>query len=159
DRLRWIPHFVSPVGERGVENGGAVAFAGRLSPEKGVDTLIDAVARVEGPVRLDVAGEGPDRARLGDLADRVGGGRIRFLGRLDSDAIDALISESVAVVVPSRWYENQPMTVLEAFARGTPVIATSIGGTPELVRQGTDGFLVPPDDPAALARALQDVLD
>src|SRR5205807_6394305 len=63
------------------------------------------------------------------------------------------------VVLPSRWYENQPMVVLEAFARGVPVVGTDVGGTPELVRHGTDGLLVPPDDAAALAAALTTLLD
>jgi glycosyltransferase involved in cell wall biosynthesis len=159
DRLRWLPHFVSAVSEPlAMDASGAVVFAGRLSPEKGVDTLIEAVGRVTGPVRLDVAGEGPDRERLEAVAARVGEGRVRFLGRLASEAMDALIGEALAVVLPSRWYENQPMIVLEAFARGVPVVASDLGGTPELVRHGTDGFLVPPDDSAALASALQALL-
>jgi glycosyltransferase involved in cell wall biosynthesis len=159
DRLRWLPHFVSAVSEPpAMDASGAVVFAGRLSPEKGVDTLIEAVGRVTGPVRLDVAGEGPDRERLEAVAARVGEGRVRFLGRLASEAMDALIGEALAVVLPSRWYENQPMIVLEAFARGVPVVASNLGGTPELVRHGTDGFLVPPDDSAALASALQALL-
>jgi glycosyltransferase involved in cell wall biosynthesis len=159
ERLRWIPHFVSPVTERPAEDGNAVVFAGRLSAEKGVDTLIEAVGRVAAPIRLDVAGDGPDRSRLEEVAGRLGGGRVRFLGRLDGKAMDALIGEAVAVVLPSRWYENQPMIVLEAFARGVPVVVSNLGGTPELVRHGTDGFLVPPDDPATLASALQDLLE
>jgi glycosyltransferase involved in cell wall biosynthesis len=105
-------------------------------------------------VRLDIAGEGPDRARLEDVASRVGNGRARFLGRLDGDAMDGLIRDALALALPSRWYENQPMVVLEAFARRVPVVASDLGGTPELIRHGTDGFLVPPDDPGALASAL-----
>jgi glycosyltransferase involved in cell wall biosynthesis len=159
ERLRWIPHFVEPVPERSVEGSGPVVVAGRLSPEKGVDTLIDAIGRLTEPVRLDVAGEGPDRARLEELATRTADGRVRFLGRLDSAEMDALIGDAVAVVLPSRWYENQPMIVLEAFARGVPVVASDLGGTPELIRHGTDGFLVPPDDPVSLASALQTLLD
>jgi glycosyltransferase involved in cell wall biosynthesis len=155
DRLRWVPHFVSPTPDGPVESNGSVVFAGRLSPEKGVDTLIDAVGRLSGSVRLDVAGDGPDRERL----ERLAGGRVRFLGRVDADTVDALIGEAVAVAVPSRWYENQPMIVLEAFARGVPVVATDLGGTPELVRHGTDGFLVAPDDAAGLAAALQTLVD
>ena len=156
DRLRWIPHFVSPV-ERVVEAApvpGSIVFAGRLSPEKGVDTLIEAVGRLSSGVQLDVAGEGPDLARLQGVASRLGAGRVRFLGRLDGDEMHALMRDALAVVLPSRWYENQPMVVLEAFARRVPVVATDLGGTPELVRHGTDGFLVPPGDPGTLATAL-----
>lgn len=157
DRLRWIPHFVEPVAEQVVEEAPAspsIVFAGRLSPEKGVDTLIEAVGRLSVGVQLDIAGEGPDRARLEDVASRVGNGRVRFLGRLDGEAMDALIRDALALVLPSRWYENQPMVVLEAFARRVPVVASDLGGTPELIRHRTDGFLVPPDDPGALAAAL-----
>jgi glycosyltransferase involved in cell wall biosynthesis len=159
DRLRWVPHFVEPAPERGVEAATAVVFAGRLSPEKGVDTLLEAVGRLPADVRLDVAGDGPDRARLDRLAAHLGDGRVRFLGRVDAETVDALISDAAAVVVPSRWYENQPMVVLEAFARGVPVVASDLGGTPELVRHGSDGFLVPPDDPASLAAALRALVD
>jgi glycosyltransferase involved in cell wall biosynthesis len=159
DRLRWLPHFVSAVPEGAVEHGESVVFAGRLSPEKGVDTLVEAVGRLSGRVRLDIAGEGPDRDRLEALAARVAKGRVRFLGRLDGDAMDALITDAATVVLPSRWYENQPMIVLEAFARGVPVVATDLGGTAELVRHGTDGLLVPPDDPESLSSALQALLD
>lgn len=161
DRLRWLPHFVSPGSERAEADASeTVVFAGRLSPEKGVDTLIEAVGRLQTPVRLEVAGEGPDRDRLAEMAARTGAGeRVRFLGRLDSDAMEALIGEATAVVLPSRWYENQPMIVLEAFARGVPVVATDLGGTPELIRHGVDGFLVAPDDPDGLASALQTLLE
>jgi glycosyltransferase involved in cell wall biosynthesis len=154
ERLRWIPHFVAAPPERAVDGVGAVVYAGRLSPEKGVDTLIDAIGRLDEPVRLDVAGDGPDRVRLESLASRTARGRVRFLGRLDADALASVIDEAVTVAVPSRWYENQPMVVLEAFARGVPVVATDLGGTPELIRHNTDGLLVPPDDATALAGAM-----
>ena len=159
DRLRWLPHFVLPAPDRSVEPTDAVVFAGRLSPEKGVDTLIDAVGLLSGHVRLDVAGDGPDRPRLEGLAAGIGGEHVRFLGRVDRATVDALVTEALAVVLPSRWYENQPMIVLEALARGVPVVASDLGGTPELVRPGVDGFLVPPDDPGALASALRALLD
>ena len=159
DRLRWVPHFVLPTPERGVETPDSVVFAGRLSPEKGVDTVIEAIGRIDARVRLDVAGDGPDRRRLEGLAARAGERRVRFLGRVDAATVDSLVTDAVAVALPSRWYENQPLIVLEAFARGVPVVASDLGGTPELVRHGTDGFLVPPDDPAALASALQALLD
>src|SRR5205807_2689860 len=101
ERLRWIPHFVPPPPERTVEGMGAVVYAGRLSPEKGVDTLIDAIGRLDEPVRLDVAGDGPDRGRLESLASRAARGRVRFLGRLDADELASVIDEAVAVAVPS----------------------------------------------------------
>lgn len=132
-------------------------FAGRLSPEKGVDTLVEAVSSTSAEVRLDVAGDGPSRAALEELAHRVAPGRVDFHGRLDKEAVAGLVARSRAMVVPSRWYENQPMTILEAFAASTPVVATALGGMPELVHDGVEGRVVPANDAAALAGALDDL--
>jgi len=157
DRLVVVPHFaeVATVATK-AEAGGDVLFAGRLSPEKGVDTLIEAV----GPagVRLVVAGDGPERPRLEALAQTSAPGRVRFLGQITKAELHDRIRASGLVIVPSRWYENQPMIVLESFACGVPVVATTLGGLPELVEAGIDGFLVPPDDPAALGATLSRAL-
>ena len=134
-------------------------FAGRLSPEKGVDTLVRAVAATPEGIELDIAGDGPSRSELERLAADAAPGRVRFHGRLDKAHVAALITSSRAMVVPSRWHENQPMTILESFAAATPVVATTLGGMPELVRDGVEGRLVPPDDPAALARALRELAE
>ncbi|MGG5258053.1 glycosyltransferase [Phycicoccus avicenniae] len=134
--------------------GARFVFAGRLSPEKGVDTLVRAVGGAPDGIGLDVAGDGPSRAELEALAAQVAPGRVHFHGRLDKAQVADLVRRSVAMVVPSRWYENQPMTILEAFAAATPVVATDLGGMPELVRDGVEGHLVPPNDAEALARVL-----
>lgn len=134
-------------------------FAGRLSPEKGVDTLVRALAAAPDGVQLDIAGDGPSRAELELLAAVEAPGRVTFHGRVDKSALAELIRGSRAMVVPSRWYENQPMTVLESFAASTPVVATSLGGLPELVRDGVEGRVVPPNDPQALARVLSELAD
>jgi len=155
DRLVVVPHFaeVSTVATK-VQAGGDVLFAGRLSPEKGVDTLIEAVGLAGPAVRVVIAGDGPERPHLEALAERLAPGRARFLGQVAKTELHDRIRASGVLVVPSRWYENQPMIVLEAFACGVPVVATTLGGLPELVEPGVDGFLVPPDDPAALAATL-----
>jgi glycosyltransferase involved in cell wall biosynthesis len=69
-----------------------------------------------------------------------------------------LMRSAAVVAVPSRCHENQPMAVLEAFACGVPVVVTRLGGLPELVMPGRDGEIVPPDDPAAMAETLADIL-
>jgi glycosyltransferase involved in cell wall biosynthesis len=158
DRLRCVPHFVDVAGMPAKATpGGPVVFAGRLSPEKGADTLVEAVARA-GAV-LEVAGDGPERGRLEALADRLAPGRVRFHGLLPKAEVLALFRSASVVAVPSRWWENQPMTVLEALASGVPVVASDLGGLSELVEPGATGALVPPDDPQALAAALQPFLD
>jgi glycosyltransferase involved in cell wall biosynthesis len=103
-------------------------------------------------------GEGPARAGLERLAEARAPGRVRFWGRRPRQEVLARLASATAAVLPSRWYENQPVVVLEALASGVPVVATSLGGTPELVDHEVDGLLVPPDDPAALAAALDRLL-
>ena len=159
DRLRWVPHFIEIANVvPKTEPGGDVVFAGRLSPEKGVDTLIAAIGRLGPRAVLRVAGEGPDGGRLQALAEDLAPGRVVFLGRLDKTDTVALLRSAAVVAVPSRWYENQPMIVLEALALGTPVVATDMGGLPELVEPEATGVLVPPDDDHALADALDRLL-
>jgi len=130
-----------------------VAVAGRLSAEKGVDTAVRAVGALPG-VRLRIAGEGAERDRLHRLAAQLAPGRVELLGRLGREEVAGLLAGAVATVVPSRWYENQPMTVLESYAVGVPVVASRLGGLPELVDDGVDGVLVPHDDAGALTAAL-----
>jgi glycosyltransferase involved in cell wall biosynthesis len=159
DRLRWVRHFVDLTQfAPKTEPGGDVVFAGRLSAEKGVDTLIAAIGRL-GTAVLHVAGEGPDGASLRALADDLAPGRVVFHGRLDKAATVALLRSAAVVAVPSRWYENQPMVVLEAMALGVPVVASDMGGLPELVEAGRNGALVPPDDDDALASTLAALLE
>ena len=170
DRIRVQPNFtdlgVSPRREAPTR---AAVFAGRLSSEKGVDTLVRAVARAalllhRRPVGvlLDVAGDGPERAALETLAAQEAPGLVRFHGRLPREELQGLVREATLSVVPSRWYENQPLAVLESYAVGVPVLSTDLGGLPELVDEDT-GWVVPANDPEAmgqaLARALSDPVD
>jgi glycosyltransferase involved in cell wall biosynthesis len=155
ERLRWIPNFVDlDAFTPKREPGGDVVFAGRLSDEKGVDVLVEAVAgRPE--LRLDVAGDGPARSRLETLAAEHGAGdRVRFHGRLATEGLQELLRSACVAAVPSRWYENMPLAVLEAFASGLPVVGTGLGGLPELIEPGVDGAIVPPEDPKALGETL-----
>jgi glycosyltransferase involved in cell wall biosynthesis len=157
ERLRCLPHFIDTSGmDRKRERGGPVVFAGRLSPEKGVDTLIEAVGRLG--LRLEIAGDGPERARLGELAEQLAPGLVRFRGRLPRAEVHRLFRSASVAAVPSRWFENQPMTVLEAFACGIPVVASNLGGLSELITPGIDGDLVPPDNPEALAAAIDRIV-
>jgi glycosyltransferase involved in cell wall biosynthesis len=158
DRVRVVNHFAdvdgTPVKDR---PGGNLLFAGRLSHEKGLDVLIRALALTRRATILDVAGDGPARGRLEEQARTTVPGRVRFHGRLDKPALQQLMQSSIACVVPSRWHENQPMAVLESFGSGVPVVASDLGGLPELVRDGVEGWLVPAEDPIALAAALDRV--
>lgn len=159
DRLTHVPHFcdlsqISPA----PAPGAGVLFAGRLSHEKGVDVLIDAAALLPAGIDVTIAGDGPDLAALRTRAETAGvADRVRFTGRLPSAELHELMRASAVVVAPSRWYENQPMVVLEAFGCARPVVASDLGGMPELITDGVSGRLVRHDDPAALADALTEL--
>ncbi|QRE75762.1 glycosyltransferase [Methylobacterium aquaticum] len=121
-------------------------YVGRLSPEKGVTVLAEAAARAG--ARITVIGEGP---LAGALADHPA---LDLTGALPPDAVQAAMARAAALVVPSLWYEGLPMVVAEAFAAGTPVVASRIGALAGLVADGATGLLAEPGDASDLGRAL-----
>ena len=129
-------------------DGPTLAFAGRISRQKALEVGMEAVSRVAG-VRLLVAGEGPEQAEM----ERLAGERVRFLGPLPREDVLRLFRAADASLLSSTW-ENFPHTVVESLAVGTPVIATAVGGVPEVVRDGKNGLLVPPGDAGVLAAAI-----
>ncbi|MQT13462.1 glycosyltransferase family 4 protein [Rhizobiales bacterium Sp-1] len=156
DRLVHIPNPV-----RGLDGavapvppGRHVLHFGRLSQEKGLATLIRAAAAAAVPVVL--AGEGPERAGLERLAAACGAD-IVFRGRLDGAALAAEIDAARACVLPSEWYENAPMSLVEAAARGRITLGAAIGGIPEMIRPGETGFLFKTGSVADLASRLREV--
>ena len=116
--------------------------------------LIRAMARLP-ECRLRIAGDGPQRRDLEALAESAAPGRVAFLGRRSAPDVLRALGESRIVIVPSVWYENCPYAILEAFAARKPVVASRIGGIPELVDEGATGQLVPPGDAGALAEAIR----
>jgi glycosyltransferase involved in cell wall biosynthesis len=125
---------------------GYVLYLGRLSREKGVETLLRA-HEAAGTWDLVVAGTGPLERGL-QMRYR----NAQFVGQLSGQALKATIGGASAIVVPSEWYENCPMSVLEAMAYGKPVVASRIGGIPELVVDGETGVLFEPGDAGELQR-------
>jgi glycosyltransferase involved in cell wall biosynthesis len=129
-----------------------LAFAGRFGPQKALDVALDALDRVDG-VTLLLAGDGAGRADLERRASAFRG-RVRFLGRLPRPQVLELFAAADASLLTSSW-ENLPHTVLESLAVGTPVIATAVGGVPEIIQDGVNGLLVPPGDADAVAGAVR----
>jgi glycosyltransferase involved in cell wall biosynthesis len=136
---------------------GTLVFAGRLTAQKGLATALDALVRVPA-ARLVLLGDGPDRGSLEARAREAGlDGRVEFRGaRPRADVLRALAGADAALL-PSEW-ENLPHAAIEALAVGTPVVATAVGGVPEIVRDGENGLLVPPRDAGALAAAIERVV-
>jgi CelD/BcsL family acetyltransferase involved in cellulose biosynthesis/glycosyltransferase involved in cell wall biosynthesis len=155
-RIAVKPNFVHPDPGPGTGRGGYAVFVGRLSPEKGLATLLRAWELLRAPVALKVVGDGPlaEQVRAASLRDA----RIEWLGRRAPAEVLALLGEAACLVVPSCWYETFGRTVVEAFARGTPVLASRIGALAELVDEGRTGLLVEPGDAADLAAKAQRLL-
>ena len=151
ERIHVKPNFTADPGERS-GTGTGFLFVGRLSPEKGVGTLIDAAPLLEPGIEIRVAGDGPDAGRLRDAAARYPA--LQPLGRLDAAAVQAGMAASLAVVFPSLWYEGMPMTILEAFAAGVPVIAARLGAAAAIVEDGVTGLTFEPGNASALAASL-----
>lgn len=125
----------------------AVLFVGRLQEEKGIEDFVEA-ARLLPAIPFEVIGDGP-------LAVKSQISNLKCLGVLSPEETAQHIARAAMLVVPSRWYENAPYVVLEAMAAGVPVIASRIGGLPELVRDGETGILVPPRDQGTLAKTIE----
>ncbi len=138
-------------------DGPVVSYVGKLVPRKGVGDLIEAMgrlARAGAGATLLLAGMGEERTALERRAAELGiADRVRFVGKVPHDTVPLVMSAGDLFVLPS-LSEGLPTVVCEAMACGLPVVATAVDGTPEIVRDGETGFLVPPRDPAALADAL-----
>lgn len=153
EKLRYLPNFVDV--ERyqpAARAGDHFLYFGRLGPEKGVATLIRAAQRAGVP--LKIAGTGPEEHTCRQLV-RAGGGDVQFLGYLTGPALHDAVRAARAVVLPSEWYENAPMSLLESYALGVPVIGADIGGIPELIRVEQTGACFTSGDDGELAGALQ----
>lgn len=127
--------------ERAQRGGGYVLAVGRLSPEKGYEELIKAIARVP-QLHLKIAGTGPEQDRLNALIRTLNIARVELVGFRRGEDLWELYRNAEAFIASPIGYENSPLTVLDALAYGLPVIATRIGGLPEMVNDGVNGYLV-----------------
>jgi glycosyltransferase involved in cell wall biosynthesis len=140
DRVMYHPNSLDPGAYAPCYEGEYVLYAGRLSQEKGLSTLLQAMLGTGIPLRI--AGAGPMEEQLQAAAAKDRGSSITFEGHCDGVRLAALYRNAAFVVVPSEWYENAPMSILEAFAYGKPVVGSRIGGIPELIAEGENGYLV-----------------
>lgn len=114
-------------------------YIGRLSEEKGVDTLLNVAMQL--PFKLKIVGSGP---LLEYFKSKYYSPNIEFTGQLSSNQVDILIKKARLLVMPSLWYENNPFSIIEALYFGTPILGSNIGGIPELIKEGDNGFLFQP---------------
>jgi glycosyltransferase involved in cell wall biosynthesis len=165
DRVEVVPNPAPEVGPSPSRDdaraalgvtGFALGTAGRLTAQKALGDALEALARIP-DVELLVLGDGPERGALEGRAAELGlSDRVRFLGAGSRADVIALFRAADVALLTSAW-ENLPHTLLEALAAGTPVIATAVGGIPEVVRDGENGLLVPPRDVGALVHAIERV--
>lgn len=158
-RLRYLPNFAPPLEAPAVmPQPDRFVYAGRLSAEKDIETLVAAALGLPRGT-LVVCGTGPKEAGIRALAARAPG-RVEFRGHLERPLLARELSEASFTVLPSRSFDNAPFAVLESMALGRAVLASRIGGIPELVEAGVSGDLLPPGDVeawrAALERAITD---
>lgn len=150
------PNFIRIDAAPGDGSGGYVLFVGRLSPEKGIDTLLDAWTRLPERTSLKIVGDGPLAERVRQAA--AGDDRIEWMGQKPLDDVLKLIGDAACLVMPSVWYETFGRTIAEAFSRGTPVIVSKMGAMQELVDHGRTGFHFEPGDADDLATTIQQML-
>jgi glycosyltransferase involved in cell wall biosynthesis len=154
DRIEALEHYLPAAAftqRSAAAAGGYALVASRLSEEKGIDTAIRAAA--DSGVPLRIAGEGPAHDGLVSLAEGSGA-QVDFLGRVGRESLSGLLRGAAMVLMPSRYHEFSPYSALEAMAAGVPVLASRLGGLPELI--GGERCL-PPNDPAALAARMADL--
>ena len=154
DKVVHIPNGIdSSRIEVSGQDEGFVLYLGRLSPEKGVETLLRTHAADNGAWRLVVAGTGP---LLEDFRSHFP--LAEFTGHLAGKALEIKLREASVVVVPSEWHENSPLSILEAMAHAKPIVASRIGGIPELVRDSETGFLFEPKNTQELSSRIRMLL-
>lgn len=155
-RIIHIPNFLVNMDAMTphYENDGYFVYVGRLSYEKGLLTLLKAFEQCAG-AKLCIIGDGPLKKELTDYCEEKKLGNVALLGHLEQRQIGHILSKAMAVIVPSEWHENQPMSIIEAFAHGKPVIAANIGGIPEMVIDGHNGMLFEPGNVEALVSVIR----
>ncbi|MFB2898801.1 glycosyltransferase, partial [Aerosakkonemataceae cyanobacterium BLCC-F50] len=150
------PNFVDPDPGVGTGLGGYALFVGRLSQEKGLDTLLAAWEQLKNPMPLKIVGEGPLAGEVAKAAQKSP--KIEWLGRKPMAEVHALMGEAMVLIFPSKWYETFGRVAVEAFAKGTPVIAANIGAIAELVEHGRTGLRFQPGNATDLAAQVEWVL-
>ena len=157
EKISVKPNFMHPDPGPGAGDGGFALYVGRLSPEKGIATLIDAWSLHGTGIPLKIVGDGPLRDLVTAAAER--NKSIELLGWCEKEVVLSLMRSAAVLILPSLCYEGFPMTVVEAFAVGLPVIASRIGSLASLIEHGRTGFLFEPGNSEELSAQAASVLN
>jgi glycosyltransferase involved in cell wall biosynthesis len=160
-RIHVIPHFYEPKGASIPPcPTGNILFLGRLSPEKGVDHLLQAWKLVRPSGRkLIIAGEGPEESKLKALAKKLSLRDVEFVGFLKGDQQRAIWAQTAFSVIPSIWSEPFPLTFLESWTQDRTFVANRLGAMAEVVIEGKDGLLAEPFSPESLSAKIQELIE
>jgi glycosyltransferase involved in cell wall biosynthesis len=157
DKMRVKPNFTVDRGA-GAGDGGYALFVGRLSKEKGLETLLEADAMGKLALPVYIVGGGPMLQTI-EAACAMPGSQLRYLGYKSGEEVFELMKRASALLAPSIWYEGFPMVIVEALSFGVPIIASRIGSLPEIIDVGVSGLLHNPGDAAGIAEAVRWVAD
>jgi len=139
--------YPAPTPDQG--DGGYALFIGRLSVEKGLGVMLDAWRQLDGKIPLKILGDGPMSGLVTEAMQEMP--EIEWLGRRPFEEVYGIVGKAAFLVFPSEWYETFGRVAIEAFAKGTPVVASNIGAIAELIEHGHNGMLFKPSDPTDLA--------
>jgi len=163
NKIIWLHNFFNESNNNDAivneqKSSNYLLYFGRLAEEKGISTLLQALTNTDS--KLKIAGEGPEESSLKVLAATLGlEKRVEFLGFKTGTGLEELIKNAQAIVIPSVWYENMPLNMLEAMAKKKVVIASNIGGMPEIISDGQNGLLFEPGNPEALAAKIKSLAE
>jgi glycosyltransferase involved in cell wall biosynthesis len=156
DKIAVKSNFAYPDPGLGAGTGEYAVFVGRLSAEKGVETLLKGWRHLGGRLPLKLIGDGPLAALVQEAAknDEM----IQWLGNVPLETVYSLVGQAAFLVLPSQCYENFPRVIIDAFAKGTPVIVSKLGAMAEIVDDGRTGLHFNPGDPVDLAEKVRSIL-
>jgi glycosyltransferase involved in cell wall biosynthesis len=140
------------------EPGKYLLYFGRIERIKGIFTLLEAITSLK-TIQVKIVGDGNGRGEMEEYIKNKNLDHVTYLGFRSGSELVKLIKESLFVVLPSQWYEPFPLTILESFSHGKPVIGSNIGGITEQIVDGSDGFLVPPGDALSLKEKILWMVD
>jgi len=152
DKLFVKPNFVEPDPGVGSGDGGFALFVGRLTEEKGIRPLLAAWKSIGNALPLKICGDGPLAEEVANTIKDMPG--VQWLGRKPFSQVIELMGRATVLVFPSIWYEGLPRTIVESYARGTPVAASDLGSMRELIDPGKTGLLFRPGDPEHMAKQI-----
>ncbi len=157
EKIMFKTNFLYPAPAQGEGKGGYGLFVGRLSVEKGLGVMLDAWRQLGGKIPLKILGDGPMAGLVKEAMQEMP--EIEWLGRKSLEEVYEVMGNAAFLVFPSEWYETFGRVAIEAFAKGTPVVASNIGAIAELIDHERTGLLFRPSDPADLAEKVRWLLD